>query len=170
MVTDYDCSIEYHPSKANVVVDALIRKSSGKMACMLTTQKHILNDLQKMGIEFRTRGLGGSCAYLSMRTTLSYEIIALQYEDPQLCKLWDRVKNRTVPSFHIDEKGILKHGTRLCILAIGELKRQIMEEAHNTPYTVHLGSTKIYLDLKTNFWWSGIKADIAKYVSQCLVF
>ena len=102
MVTDYDCSIEYHPSKANVVVDALSRKSSGKMACMLTTQKHILNDLQKMGIEFRTRGLGGSCAYLSMRTTLSYEIIALQYEDPQLCKLWDRVKNRTVPSFHID--------------------------------------------------------------------
>ena len=170
MVIDYDCSIEYHPSKANVVVDALSRKSSRKMACMLTTQKHILNDLQKMGIEFRTRGLGGSCAYLSMRTTLLYEIIALQYEDPQLCKLWDRVKNRTVPSFHIDEKGILKHGTRLCILAIGELKRQIMEEAHNTPYTVHLGSTKIYLDLKTNFWWSGMKADITKYVSQCLVF
>ena len=119
---------------------------------MLNTQKYILNDLQKMGIEFRTGGLGGSYAYLSVRTSLLDEIIALQYEDPQLCELWDKVKNGTIPSFHIDEKGILKHGTRLCVLAIGELKRQIMEEAHNTPYTVvHSSSTKMYLDLKTNF-------------------
>lgn len=77
--------------------------------------------------------------------------------------------NGTILSFHIDENGILKHGTRLCVLAIGELKRPIMEEAHSTPYTVHPGSTKINLDLKINFWWSGMKADIAKYVSQCLV-
>ena len=61
------------------------------------------------------------------------------------------MKNGTVPSFHIDEKGILKHGTRLCVLAIGELKRQIMEEAHDTPYIVYPSSTKMYLDLKTNF-------------------
>ena len=44
---------------------------------MLNTQKHILNDLQKKGIEFRTGGLGGSNAYLSVRTSLLYEIIAL---------------------------------------------------------------------------------------------
>ena len=27
MVKDYDCSIHYHPGKANVVVDALSRKT-----------------------------------------------------------------------------------------------------------------------------------------------
>lgn len=62
-----------------IVANALSRKSS--MACMLTTLKHIPNDLQKMGIEFRTRGLGGSCASLSVRPTLLDEIITLQYED-----------------------------------------------------------------------------------------
>ena len=39
LISDYDCSIEYHPSKANVVVDALSRKSLEQLACMLTTQK-----------------------------------------------------------------------------------------------------------------------------------
>ena len=37
LINDYDCSIEYHPGKANVVVDALSRKSLGQLACMLTT-------------------------------------------------------------------------------------------------------------------------------------
>ena len=39
LINDYDCSIGYHPGKANVVADALSRKSSGQLACLLTTQK-----------------------------------------------------------------------------------------------------------------------------------
>ena len=40
------------------------------------------------------------------------------------------------------------HGSRLCVPADNELKRQIMEEAHCTLYTVHLSSTKMYHDLR----------------------
>ena len=32
LLKDYDCTIHYHPGKANVVADALSRKSSGRMA------------------------------------------------------------------------------------------------------------------------------------------
>jgi hypothetical protein len=31
---------------------------------------------------------------------------------------------------------------------------------------MHLGSTKMYQDLKQNFWWSHMKREIAKYVSE----
>ena len=51
MIKDYDCSINYHPGKANVVADALSRKFSGFSAAMLTTQKEIIKDLERMGIE-----------------------------------------------------------------------------------------------------------------------
>ena len=61
------------------------------------------------------------------------------------------------------------HGSRLCVPADNELKRHIMEEAHCTPYTVHPGSTKMYQDLRGNFWWSGMKKDIAKFISRCLI-
>jgi hypothetical protein len=42
-----------------------------------------------------------------------------------------------------------------------------MDEAHKTHYTVHPGSTKMYQDLKRNYWWSSMKRDIAEYVAQC---
>ena len=37
LIKDYDCSINYHPGKANVVADALSRKSYGFLAVLLTT-------------------------------------------------------------------------------------------------------------------------------------
>ena len=51
MIKDYDCSINYHPGKANVVADAISRKSSGFLAALLTTQKATIKDLEMMGIE-----------------------------------------------------------------------------------------------------------------------
>ena len=31
------------------------------------------------------------------------------------------------------------------------IKKQILHEAHNTPYAMHLGTTKMYRDLKKRF-------------------
>ena len=62
----------------------------------------------------------------------------------------------------------LKFQGRLCVLDIAEVKRQVLEEAHNTKFMMHLGRTKIYRDLKETFWWPGMKREIAKFVSQCL--
>ena len=42
LVKDYDCFINYHPSKVNVVADALSRKPSSFSAALLTTQKKII--------------------------------------------------------------------------------------------------------------------------------
>ena len=39
----------------------------------------------------------------------------------------------------------------------GELKRDIMEEAHSSAYAMHPGSTKMYRTLKEHYWWNGMK-------------
>ena len=31
------------------------------------------------------------------------------------------------------------------------------------------GSTKVYQDLKTSYWWSGIKRDVSEFVTKCMV-
>ena len=44
-----------------------------------------------------------------------------------------------------------------------------MEKAHYSVYAMHSGSTKMYQTIKENFQWSGMKKDVAKFVSRCLV-
>ena len=51
----------------------------------------------------------------------------------------------------------------------GELRKQILEEAHNTRYSVHPGGTKMYRDLRQYFWWNNMKKDVAEYVDKCLI-
>jgi IS30 family transposase len=50
---------------------------------------------------------------------------------------------------------------------IPEIKELILKEAHETPYSIHPGSTKMYMDLKKLFWWNNMKQEIAKFVSEC---
>ena len=50
-----------------------------------------------------------------------------------------------------------------------ELKEQIMMEAHCTAYIAHRGASKMYQDLRSNFWWEEMKDDIAKFVQRCLI-
>ena len=56
----------------------------------------------------------------------------------------------------------------MCVPEIGELKREIMEEAHSSAYAMHPGSTKMYHTLREHYWWKGMKKEIADFVYRCL--
>ena len=53
ILKDYDCTIDYHPGKANVVADALSRKSTGSFAYIQTIQLPLMVDLRELGVELR---------------------------------------------------------------------------------------------------------------------
>ncbi|GKC00805.1 putative reverse transcriptase domain-containing protein [Tanacetum coccineum] len=59
------------------------------------------------------------------------------------------------------------HG-RSWVPCYGDLRFVIMHESHNSKYSTHPGSEKMYQDMKKLYWWPNIKADIATYVSKCL--
>nr|GEZ87889.1 retrotransposon protein, putative, Ty3-gypsy subclass [Tanacetum cinerariifolium] len=48
------------------------------------------------------------------------------------------------------------------------LREKVMMEARSSPFTVHVGLTKIYRDLKQYFWWNGMKQDVATFISKCM--
>ncbi|GKD16590.1 putative reverse transcriptase domain-containing protein [Tanacetum coccineum] len=54
------------------------------------------------------------------------------------------------------------------IPCFGDLRALIMHESHNSKYSIHHGSDKMYQDLKKLYWWPNMKAEIATYVSKCL--
>ena len=72
-------------------------------------------------------------------------------------------------NFAIRDDGALVISSRLCIPVAEELKGQILGKAHSSAYSMHPGSTKMYRTLKEYYWWSGMKREVAEYVSKCLV-
>nr|GEV92345.1 reverse transcriptase domain-containing protein [Tanacetum cinerariifolium] len=66
------------------------------------------------------------------------------------------------------EDGGLYLAERIWIPVYGNLRTLIMNKAHATRYSIHLGSEKMYYDLRGLYWWSRMKKDIAMYVSKCL--
>ncbi|WVZ53879.1 hypothetical protein U9M48_004767 [Paspalum notatum var. saurae] len=47
------------------------------------------------------------------------------------------------------------------------IRKLILSEAHDTAYSIHPGSTKMYYDLKERFWWYGMKRAVVEYVAIC---
>jgi hypothetical protein len=62
---------------------------------------------------------------------------------------------------------VIWFGKRLVVSVDPTIKKIILDEADMSKFSIHLGSTKMYQDLKQNFWWSNMKIDIAKYVAEC---
>lgn len=57
----------------------------------------------------------------------------------------------------------------LCASNDASLKQDILHEAHNSTYVMHLVSNKMYNDLKLFYWWPDMKNEITKHVTKCLV-
>jgi hypothetical protein len=70
--------------------------------------------------------------------------------------------------FEVTKDGIVMFKNRTCIPDNDKLKKEILAEAHNSPYAMHPSSTKMYHGLKGNYWWKCMKKDVAEFVTKCL--
>ncbi|KAL0405477.1 UNVERIFIED_CONTAM: Transposon Tf2-11 polyprotein [Sesamum latifolium] len=56
LLKDYDCTIDYHPGKANIVADALSRKTVDQLAGMICYNVEYLTALRAMDVHFSVGG------------------------------------------------------------------------------------------------------------------
>nr|XP_025692747.1 uncharacterized protein LOC112795006 [Arachis hypogaea] len=70
--------------------------------------------------------------------------------------------------FTKDDEGLWRYKGRICIPDVGGLRQDLLLKAHNSGFSIHPRSTKMYYDLKKMFWWPGMKGDVTTVVSKCL--
>jgi hypothetical protein len=88
-------------------------------------------------------------------------------EDAKLKEIQQLIRDNKTSDFSEDSQGTLWFGKRICVPNQKPIKELILREAHDSAYSINSGSTKMYKDLKTCYWWYGMKRDIAEYVSLC---
>ncbi|KAI3797484.1 hypothetical protein L1987_32741 [Smallanthus sonchifolius] len=138
LLNDYDCEIRYHPGKANVVADALSRKER-----VMLQSVNIHSDIQ-------TRILAAQ--HVSITEGNMYEEMSCGAE------------------FQLETKnnGLLYFLDRIWVPNRNDLREFLMTEAHKSRYSIHPGADKMYHNLQPQYWWPGMKKDIALYVAKCL--
>ncbi|XP_074327468.1 uncharacterized protein LOC141665380 [Apium graveolens] len=143
LIKDYDCEIMYHPGNVNVVADALSRKERLKR---ITTSDDLIREFERLEIEVKVTEQGTEGLYEMVMQPELLEMIR-RCQEQVMSKKNELVTGKEAKR-DPDENEIRRHTYRIWVPNVQELKDEILHEGHNTRYTVHLGSTKMYRDLK----------------------
>jgi hypothetical protein len=166
LIKDYDLEVHYHPGKANVVADALSRKAHCHCLSIEIFSETLCYQMRKLNLEIIPQG---SLNLISIESTLQDKIIMSQLHDEGIKIIKQKLfqGDAKYRCFHTDNQGVLWFNNRIVVPENHQLHKQILDEADLSKFSIHPGSTKMYQDLRQNFWWTRMKWEIAKYMSEC---
>ncbi|KAA3484115.1 DNA/RNA polymerases superfamily protein [Gossypium australe] len=152
LLKDYDCSIEYHPGKANVVADALSRK--------------VVSDLRALFAHLSLYDDGSILAELQVKPTWVEQIREKQLEDEGLSARRLQVQDGGLEGYSLSSDEVLCFQGKACMPKDVELRQKILQDAHSSPHAMHPGGSKMYKDLREQFWWPGLKKEVTEFVGR----
>jgi hypothetical protein len=105
-------------------------------------------------IAWKPFSVGGGLIRLSgltIRSEFLPKIVEAQKLDDQYAKFL-ALAEPADSSFRVSEDGSVHMRDRLWVPSNPELKREILDEAHMSRYTIHPGGTKMFKDLQRKYW------------------
>src|ERR1044072_6012283 len=158
---DYDFTLQYHPGKANVVADALSRKAV-HVSTLMMSQLRMIEEFRDFGLSVEVSPEKSSFRMVTISNDLSKEIRGKQLLDEQLVEKRTWIPLGKAPDLEVGTDNVLRCKGRVCVPNDEELRKRIIDEGHRSRLSLHPGTKKMYQDLKPNFWWPGMKKQVAE--------
>jgi hypothetical protein len=132
------------------------------MALAFQLPKGLMKEFEKLNL-----GMVAHTEGVTLESTLEQQIREGQLEDVEIRKIRQTMERGKAPDFTKDDQGTIWFKNRICVPDVGDLQKTILRGAHDSAYSIHPGSTKMYQDLKQRYWWYGMKRDVAAHVALC---
>lgn len=139
----------YHPGKANVVADALSRKSL-HISTLMVREFNLIEKFRDLSLVFEMTPNNVKLDMLKLTSGILEEIREGQKLNLGLIDWLVLINQGKEVDFIIDENGIMIFRDRICVLDVLELKKSILEESNMNGLSIHPSDTKMYQDLKKN--------------------
>jgi hypothetical protein len=161
---DYGLGINYHSGKANVVADALSRRSHVSQLVVDSMPIELCEEFNKLNLSIVANT---EATEIEVGSNLLQEIQKGHVEDKKIQEIKHNIMEEKCLGFLEDGEGVLWYKWRICVPSVKELKVKILREAHEFTYSIHPGRNKMHHDLKATYWWYGMKRDVAEYIALC---
>jgi hypothetical protein len=145
---DFELEIHYHLGKANVVADALIRKSQVNMLVAHLMSYELAKEFDRLSLGFLNNTQGVT---IELEPTVEQDIRKGQKDVEKINDIRQLIIDGKVQDFHEDAEGVVWFKDRLCVPDIKSIQELILKEAQETAYSIHPASEKMYQDLKKRF-------------------
>ena len=127
---DCDFTLYYHPGKANVVADALSRKSRGALASIASREWRMLETVGQFRLQYHEQDqstLGSLVATLSLLS----KVIESQGQDAEIVSIRDWVQSGTGDEgWTVHTDGSLRYRGRVVVPQLTDLREEILKEFH----------------------------------------
>ena len=150
-----------------MVADALSRKSYGTLACIAIREWKMIGQLSECNVDLCESDVSASLYAVVIQSTIVRQVLGSQQQDDEATSISTQLASgETIEGWSFDiDLGLRFHGCTFVPVASREL---VMTEFHHSRLAVHPGGTKMYHDLCRQYWWSGMKRDVANFVARCL--
>ncbi|KAK1680919.1 hypothetical protein QYE76_041767 [Lolium multiflorum] len=138
LIKDYDMEIHYHPARP-MWWDALSRLPCQLNSMIAIEQPSLFQEFEKFRLELVSEGF---LASIELQPTLISQIKEAQKGNASIDGIKNQIAAGKAPGFTVDEAGVLWYKGHLCVPSDSELKQVILEEAHDTLYSIHPGESR----------------------------
>ena len=134
--------------------------------------KHIKGKENKVSDALNRKVQEMHVASLSICQSDLKQQIANHVEDELYAQVKDKLQQQSLEKkyegYKLEKDELITYKNKIYISNVTDLRRIGMDEIHLDPYSSHLGYQKTIATARKQYFWTGMKKDIAEYISKCM--